>query len=125
MVALVEIVIGSLVQSKTCPGKVQVSFGKKARLAGNRGQLAIYGALFALDLLTVARIIPYGVTLGTTALALLVMGRSIFGRVDYGLLLTFVGFFFFIDNIGRLPAFSQMLQQVVSGHEILTGVAAS
>ena len=53
------------------------------------------------------------------------MDRSIFGRVDYSLLLIFVGFFIFIGNIGRLPAFSQMLQQVVSGHEILAGVAVS
>lgn len=69
--------------------------------------------------------VPYGVTLGVTIAALLVMDRSIFGRVDYSLLLTFVGFFIFIGNIGRIPAFSQMLQQIVSGHEILAGVAAS
>jgi Na+/H+ antiporter NhaD/arsenite permease-like protein len=30
-----------------------------------------------------------------------------------------------VGHIGKLPAFSQMLQQIVSGHEILTGVAAS
>jgi len=78
-----------------------------------------------LALLTVARVVPYGVTLVATIVALLVMDKSIFGRVDYSLLLTFVGFFIFIGNIGRLPAFSRMLQQVVSGHEVLAGVAAS
>ena len=31
----------------------------------------------------------------------------------------------FIGNIGRPPAFSQMLQQLVSRHEVLAGVAAS
>lgn len=30
-----------------------------------------------------------------------------------------------VGNIGKLPAFSQMLRQIVSGHEILTGVPAS
>ena len=78
-----------------------------------------------LALLTVARVVPYGVTLGLTIAALLVTDKSIFSRVDYSLLLTFVGFFIFIGNIGRIPAFSQMLQQIVSGHEILAGVAAS
>ena len=53
------------------------------------------------------------------------MDRNIFGHVDHCLLLTFVGFVIFIGNIGRIPAFSQMLQQIVSGHESLTGAAAS
>ena len=30
-----------------------------------------------------------------------------------------------VGHIGKIPAFSQMLQQIVSGHEILTGVPAS
>lgn len=124
-VALVVIVIWALAQSKTCPGAVRVSFGEKASLAGNGVRLTVYGVLFALDLLTVARIIPYGAALGVTVISLLLVDRSIFRRVDYSLLLTFVGFFIFIGNIGRLPAFSQMLQQMVSGHEILAGVAAS
>lgn len=124
-VALAVIVIWTLAQSKTCPGAVRVSFGEKASLAGNGVRLTVYGVLFALDLLTVARIIPYGAALGVTVISLLLVDRSIFRRVDYSLLLTFVGFFIFIGNIGRLPAFSQMLQQMVSGHEILAGVAAS
>jgi len=70
-------------------------------------------------------VVPYGVTLVATTAALLVMDSNIFSRVDYSLLLTFVGFFIFIGNIGRLPAFYKMLQQVVSGHEVLAGVAAS
>ena len=123
--ALVLIVIWSLVQARACSGVVQVSFHEKASLSGNKSQLVVYRSLFVFDLLTVARIIPYGVTLGATVLTLLLVDKSIFCRVDYSLLLTFVGFFVFIGNIGRLPAFSQMLQQIVSGHEILAGVAAS
>ena len=124
-VALAVILVWGLVQSRAYHGPVQVSFSEEARISGNSIHLAVYAVLFVLALLTVARVVPYGVTLGVTIVALLVMDRSIFGRVDYSLLLTFVGFFIFIGNIGRLPAFSQMLQQVVSGHEILAGVAAS
>ena len=123
--ALVLIVIWSLVQSRAYHGPVQVSFSEEARISGGSVHLAVYAALFVLALLTVARVVPYGVTLVATIVALLVMDKSIFGRVDYSLLLTFVGFFIFIGNIGRLPAFSRMLQQVVSGHEVLAGVAAS
>ena len=60
-----------------------------------------------------------------TVAALLWIDRGIFRRVDYSLLLTFVGFFIFIGNLGRLPAFSQLLQRIVSGHEILACVAVS
>ena len=123
--ALAVTVVWSLAQSRVCPGAVQVSFCEKACLSGPRIRLALYGVLFVLDLLTVARIIPCCVTLAMTVLTLLAADRSIFGRVDYSLLLTFVGFFIFIGNMGRLPAFSRMLQRIVSGHEILAGVAAS
>ena len=115
----------SLIAARACRGPVQVTFPGKARLSGNKVHLAVYAALFVLALFTVARVIPYGIMLGVTAIALLLTDRSIFGRVDYSLLLTFIGFFLFIGNIGRLPAFSHVLQQIVSGHEILVGVAAS
>ena len=124
-VALVVILAWSLIQSRAYHGPVQVSFTEDAEISGSKVQLAAYAVLFAFALLTVARVVPYCVTLGVTIAALLVMDRSIFGRVDYSLLLTFVGFFIFIGNMGRIPAFSQMLQQIVSGHEILAGVAAS
>ena len=125
LVALAVILTWGIVQSRAYHGPVQVSFSEEARISGSSVHLAVYAVLFVLALLTVARVVPYGVTLVATIVALLVMDKSIFGRVDYSLLLTFVGFFIFIGNIGRLPAFSRMLQQVVSGHEVLAGVAAS
>lgn len=124
-VALVVILAWSIIQSRAYHGPVQVSFAEGAEISGSKVQLAVYAVLFTFALLTVARVVPYGVTLVVIIAALLVMDKSIFGRVDYSLLLTFVGFFIFIGNIGRIPAFSQMLQQIVSGHEILAGVAAS
>lgn len=125
VVALAVILVWGLVQSRAYHGPVQVSFSEGAKISGSGVHLAVYAVLFVLALLTVARVVPYGVTLVVTIAALLMMDRSIFGRVDYSLLLTFVGFFIFIGNIGRIPAFSQILQQVVSGHEVLAGVAAS
>ena len=119
------ILIWSLVQSRACRGEIRVSFDETAHISGKRTHLAVYAVLFVLDLLTVARAVPYGMTLGMTVIALLLVDRSIFLRVDYSLLMTFVGFFIFIGNMGRLSAFSQMLQRAVSGHEILAGVAAS
>ena len=123
--SLLLTVLWSLVQSRTCRAPIAVSFAEKADLSGRTGQLAAYLVLFALALLTVARVVPCGVTLAVTAAALLVIDRSIFARVDYSLLLTFVGFFIFTGNMGRLPAVSELLQAVVSGNELIAGVAVS
>lgn len=45
--------------------------------------------------------------------------------VDYSLLLTFVAFFIFIGNLGRIPAFSGWLQEFLAGREVLVAVLAS
>ncbi len=125
LAALLLICAWSLVSSRAYHGPVQVAFAEETALTGNRAGLAVYAVLFVLALLTVARVVPCGVTLTVTAAALLVVDRSIFRRIDYSLLLTFVGFFLFIGNLGRLPAFSQMLQRLVSDHEILAGAVVS
>lgn len=124
-VSLLLIVIWSTAQTRKYNGPIQVSFDEEIRLSGKSVQLAAYFLLFAADLLTVARVVPCTITLTVTVIGLMLIDRSIFARVDYSLLLTFVGFFVFIGNMGRLPAFHDFLQRIVSGHELLTGAAAS
>lgn len=46
-------------------------------------------------------------------------------KIDYSLLLTFVGFFVFIGNMGRVPAFRGLLQSIIEGNEMMTAVVAS
>jgi len=53
------------------------------------------------------------------------MDISIFKNIDYSLLLTFVGFFIFIGNMGRIDVFSNFLMDVMQGNEVLASVAAS
>ena len=69
--------------------------------------------------------IPYPVTLGIVVLGVGILDRTIIGKVDYSLLLTFVGFFIFIGNIGRMPAFLQLFTKIIEGREVMTAVAAS
>ena len=69
--------------------------------------------------------IPYPVTLGIVVLGVGILDRTTIGKVDYSLLLTFVGFFIFIGNIGRMPAFCSFLQKIIEGREVVTAVAAS
>ena len=124
-VSFLLIMLWSTIRSRAYNVPVEVSFREEIRPDRKRVQLAGYLALFALDLLTVARVIPYGLALLLTVAGLLALDRSIFARVDYSLLLTFVEFFVFIGNMGRLPVFYEFLQKIVSGHELLAGAAAS
>ena len=124
-VSFLLILLQSTLQTRTYNVPIQVSFHEQARLRGKEVRLAGYLVLFVVDLLTVARVLPYGLTLFITIIGLLILDRSIFARVDYSLLLTFVGFFVFIGNMGRLPVFYEFLQKIVSGHEFLAGAAAS
>lgn len=75
-------------------------------------------ALLALCLLTVAKVLPLFVTAAAVVIVLLVLDRHAFVRVDYALLATFLGFFVFIGNMGRIEAFSALLSRLLTGHEV-------
>lgn len=84
-----------------------------------------YVALFLLCLLTVAHVLPWQAALGIVLAAVLLIDRRLLAKVDYSLLMTFMGFFLFIGNVGRIPAFRDFLQNVVAGREVYVGIAAS
>lgn len=92
---------------------------------GSRKKLIAYLVLFALCLLTVAHLLPFSVTLAVVLAYLLLCDRSVFRSVDYSLLLTFAGFFVFIGNMGRIPAFCDFLAGIIGGRELLTAVLSS
>lgn len=94
-------------------------------LSGCKKQLAVYGVLFLLSLLTVAHIIPYGYTLLMVIAAVFCLDKKVLSQVDYSLLLTFIGFFVFIGNMGRIPAFNALIAKMIVGNEVLTGIVAS
>lgn len=85
----------------------------------------MYTLLFVLCLLTVARVIPYQALLVIILAAVAIFDRNVLGKADYSLLLTFVFLFVFIGNIGRIKAVSAFLSEIISGHEIITGIMAS
>ena len=102
-----------------------VSLPEDERVEQKKYLLPGYLLLFALCLLTVAHIVPYPLTLGIVILMVLILDRETMGKVDYSLLLTFVGFFIFIGNMGRMPAFCEFLQKIIGGREVMTAVIAS
>ena len=85
----------------------------------------IYGLLFLLALLVVARVLPYGVLVTAVFLYTVIFDREALKGADYALLVTFVSFFILIGNLGRISLIREALEHFVSGREILTGVLAS
>ena len=87
-------------------------------------------ALFVVSLLAVLRILSWQMLLGITILACLLLyatGKEEFlpGKVDYGLLFTFVAFFIFIGNMGRIGWVKELLEKALGGNELLLGFAGS
>lgn len=105
--------------------QIKVQLQQKTEMAACKKQLVVYGILFGLCLLTVAHILPYEMTLLIVLLSVFFLDKTVLGMVDYALLFTFIGFFVFIGNMGRIPAFNMLIQNIIEGNEILTSVAAS
>lgn len=85
----------------------------------------VYLILFAVCLLCVLRVIHYFVALFVVLIVVLLFDRKNLLKVDYSLLATFVGFFIFIGNMGRIEWFREFLQGIISGREVITSVLSS
>jgi Na+/H+ antiporter NhaD/arsenite permease-like protein len=85
----------------------------------------VYAVLFTAAVLSVFRILPFiPVTIAVIA-AVIIMDRKILLRVDYSLLLTFVGFFIFIGNLQSIESIREFLVTLSSGDITLVSAVAS
>lgn len=81
--------------------------------------------LFFMAFCTIMKWCPVWLLALCVLLYYLIADRKVLARVDYSLLLTFIGFFIFIGNMKQLPAFSAFFQEIVGGHETPVAIAAS
>lgn len=130
--SLLLLLIWGLILGKSCKGgwnngmeKIEGQETTDFRSKSVLVPLIIYLVLFLLCLLAVARMVPWQAVPVMVLLAVLPMDRKILAKVDYSLLLTFVGFFIFVGNVGRIPAFRFFLQEAVAGREVYAAIAAS
>lgn len=99
-----------------------LSFEKKE---GSRKKNVGYLILFLFCLLTVLRILPCYPVLAAVVVWTFFVDRDVLGKVDYCLLITFMGFFVFTGNMRNIPAVNDMLQRLVTGREIEIGILSS
>ena len=88
-------------------------------------QLVLYAALFVLCLLTVFRVVPYQITTAVLVAVLFFVNRKLLKEIDYMLLLTFICFFVVSENLGRVEAVREFLQNLLGKNTLLTAVGAS
>ena len=85
----------------------------------------IFVILFAVNMLTILRILDDKILLLIVAVMVLIIDKKLFLQVDYSLLLTFVFFFIFVGNLGSIPVLSESLQRIFLGNEVGISVLLS
>ncbi len=127
LLALVLLIVGIAL----LPGR-----NEKINVTGKKGDdsvkghikisdIIIYLILFALAVLTVLRIVPWYIMAMIILAVVFVLDKKIILRADYMLLLTFIGFFIFTGNMGRVVYIRDMLEKIVQGREVYTSIVAS
>lgn len=97
---------------------------QKEDIKDNR-KLGIYLLLFVLCLLTVFKVVHYGITTMIILLVLFFMDRELLPGLDYALLFTFVCFFVVSGNLGRMDSICVFLQNLLNKSTLLTSIGAS
>ena len=104
----------------------EISFVLPAgRNALNNKRILYYLILFVLCLLAVAKIMPIIILFVIVFLAVFIDKRDLLKKIDYSLLLTFIFFFIFIGNMGRLEVFRDFLSSILEGNEMLVAILSS
>lgn len=78
--------------------------------------------LFAITLLFVLRAIPWTIGAPIVLIGLAALDRRAYLKVDYGLLLTFFGFFIFAGNMANIPEVRSFLVGLLDRNALLTEV---
>ena len=80
--------------------------------------------LCLMTIMMVFRLLNPLLTLSIVVVSLLILDRQALGQVDYGLLLTFVCFFIFAGNMGRVEPVRQFFAGLLEKNTLLTGVVS-
>ena len=108
----------------------QGMLGKEIVGVRKAGENQVLAVLFFISLLSVFRILSWQILLLIVLVSCI--GIKAFCKekylpleADFGLLLTFVAFFIFIGNMGRICAVREVLSQVLNGRELLISFLCS
>lgn len=90
--------------------KVSLSIDLEKVEIGNKNHIAIFSALFIVILLSVFHLVDYKLTFLLTVIVVSILNKSLFRKIDFSLLITFVGFFIFVGNISTLDSVKTFME---------------
>ncbi len=91
----------------------------------NWKKVLFYLLLFILCLLCVVDVLSVKLLFVIVFICVFIENRSLLKEVDYSLLATFICFFVFTGNIGRIEAFNNWIMGLLEGHVIPVSVGLS
>ena len=98
-----------------------VSANTQSRKISDKLRLTVYLILFFLSIFAVGRVISIWIVFA----CVIAFDSKLFRNADYALLGTFTALFIFIGNLGRIPQFCSVLQNLIQTREVIIAVAAS
>ncbi|MEG0614916.1 MAG: SLC13 family permease [Oscillospiraceae bacterium] len=88
-------------------------------------KILLFAALFLLCILSVFHLLNYWILLAIVVISLAIFDRKLFSKADYGLLLTFIFFFIFAGNIGKITVIQDFLSEIMAKNSQLTSILTS
>ena len=79
----------------------------------NKRDVYLFGGLFLIILLSVFHVIDCKVTFLITIIMILFLNKKLFSKVDYSLLITFIGFFIFVGNISTMDLVKNFMEGIL------------
>lgn len=121
MAGLILIILFSIIGKNE---NINVKFQTK-EVIKNRKQLKIYIILFLICILSVLHIVEYKITLLIIFTTILLIDKSLLKSVDYGLLFTFICFFIFVGNMGKIEYVNNLIATLIKKREMLIAILLS
>lgn len=87
--------------------------------------VTVYSIAFITCLLCVAGLIPEWLLTIFIIVLIFICDKRVFLQVDYSLLLTFIGFFVFIGNMGRMDIFRNIIENIIENKEVPVSILSS
>lgn len=107
--------------------KMNLSLDLETVKIDNKRDVYLFSGLFLIILLSVFHIIDYKLTFLVTIVMVLLLNKKLFTKVDYSLLITFVGFFIFVGNISTMDVVKNFMEGILGSPEstFLSSVVSS
>ncbi|MCL2880174.1 MAG: SLC13 family permease, partial [Treponema sp.] len=106
-------------------GSIETAFKQKAEAGNITKPLLFYAGLFLLCVLTILHFVDYRICIVLVSIAIFIVDKKLFKKVDYSLLLTFVCFFVFVGNLERISLVKEALSHFLKGRVFIVSILSS